>query len=86
MFTAAANYKICLASPSQLTSSWQPNDSGTNQKFKQILSKMIKSQVTAKLEFSKNDIAAYVIKALKHPEMSATIRNSFCHVGVVPFD
>ena len=31
-------------------------------------------------------MAAYIIEVLKNPEMSAAIRNSFRHVGVIPFD
>ena len=41
MFTAALNQIICLAGPSQLINAWQANDSGTNHKFKSVLSELI---------------------------------------------
>ena len=77
MYTAALNRIVCLAGPFQLTSLWQANDAGTNQKFKLILGELIEPQVTLKLTFSSGDMASYIVEALKHPDMPRAICNSF---------
>ena len=86
LFTAACHRVVVLCGPSNLTSSWQANDSGTNKAFKSNLSVELSKWNGANLTLASADVVSMILNALKMENMPKVIQNSFEHVGVSPFD
>ena len=86
LFTCMMNCLIVFCGPSNLTQAWQANDAGVNKAFKDNMERAISHHVEAHQRFSSSDIVSFTLKAWSQENIVRSIRNSFRHVGIEPFD
>ena len=86
MLTAAINNIVILCLPSHLTHLLQPNDAGLNKLFKTELYSIFGRAVSHNVPQTFVQLTDHVTKALEHDNIPKSIRNSFRHCGIWPFD
>ena len=86
LMTAALNNVHILCLPSHLTHLLQPNDSGLNKLFKSELYACLRLAASHKIPQTFVQLTFHILCALAHDNMPSSIRNSFRHCGIWPFD
>jgi len=87
LVTAAIANLIIICLPSHLTHLLQPNDFNYNYVFKRELKRIVRSQILiAGITITYPLIVSCAIKALNEGCITNSIKSSFRHIGIFPFD
>ena len=86
LFTAACHQIVVLCLPSHTTHLLQPNDFALNKTVKDNMQKNLSQLLEANEEITCGELASIVSKALQCENISLSVKKSFEHTGIFPFD